>query len=189
MRERKSHVWEKDEDGWYVEPSWCSRRLFEEEDFQYVYDPSCGIGTIPEAAQAMGLTAFGSDIVQRKKSFPFPFEKADFLKRTKPIAGDVVCNPPFDHVQAFCEKALELGAGKVAMITLVRRLNAARWLQTLPLASVYLLTPRPSMPPGSWIAQGNKPGGGTQDFCWLVFDRHNANVAAAELLWLHRDAS
>jgi hypothetical protein len=49
---------------------------------------------------------------------------------------------------------LELVPGKIAMIWLARRLNAARWLQDTPLARVYLLTPRPSMPPGHVILAG-----------------------------------
>src|SRR5215831_7367744 len=71
------------------------------------------------------------------------------------------------------------------MIWLTRRLNAARWLAETPLARVYLLTPRPSMPPGQVILAGEKPGGGTQDFCWLVFD--HAYKGPPALHWLHRD--
>ena len=71
------------------------------------------------------------------------------------------------------------------MICLVRRLNAAHWLQAMPLRHIYLLTPRPSMPPGKWIAAGNKPGGGTQDFCWLLFERDYEGEP--QIRWLHRD--
>ena len=116
------------------------------------------------------------------------FRRGDFLKVTHPMSDydiSVVCNPPFDHVQEFCEHALDLGATKVAMICLVRRLNAAHWLQELPLRRIWLLTPRPSMPPGKWIMAGNKPGGGTQDSCWLVFERGYAGKP--EINWLHRD--
>jgi hypothetical protein len=69
----------------------------------------------------------------------------------------------------------------------VRHLNAAHWLQELPLRRVWLLTPRPSMPPGSWIAKGNKPGGGTQDFCWIIFCR--GYKGEPTINWLHRDAA
>jgi hypothetical protein len=71
------------------------------------------------------------------------------------------------------------------VVWLARRLNAARWLAATPLARVYLLTPRPSMPPGHVIAAGEKPGGGTQDFVWLVWDHDYAG--APTLHWLHRD--
>jgi hypothetical protein len=74
----------------------------------------------------------------------------------------------------------------VALLVPLRRLPAARWLASLPLETVYLLTPRPSMPPGTWIDAGNVPGGGSQDFCWLVINR-TLTTGAPRLRWLHRD--
>ena len=47
------------------------------------------------------------------------------------------------------------------MLVPLRRLPAAHWLEHLPLETVWLLTPRPSIPPGSYIAAGHKPGGGS----------------------------
>jgi hypothetical protein len=73
------------------------------------------------------------------------------------------------------------------MLVPLRRLPAARWLEHLPLETVWLLTPRPSMPPGSSIAAGQKPGGGSQDFCWLVF-RKGLFAWTPRLRWLHRDS-
>ena len=100
--------------------------------------------------------------------------------------SNIVCNPPFDIFEQFANKALEIARRKVAMIWLVRRLNAARWLEQTPLVRVLLLTPRPSMPPGHTITAGKKPGGGTQDFCWLIWD--HAHIGKPELGWLRRDA-
>ena len=68
------------------------------------------------------------------------------------------------------------------MIVPLRRLPAARWLGHLPLETIYLLTPRPSMPPGTWIAAGNIPGGGREDFCWLVFNKRAGAVAPLALV-------
>ena len=187
MRARKSHIFEKEKRGHYVEPAWVSRRLFEVEKFAgVVWDPACGWGTILKEAHRAGYEVEGSDIVDRRKHFlGARFLKCDFLMWHGRITGSVVCNPPFDHVKEFCEHALEIGAAKVAMIMLVRRLPAAHWLQRLPLRRIWLLTPRPSMPPGAWIAAGNKPGGGTQDFCWLMFEHDYSGKVETD--WLHRD--
>lgn len=183
IKERKSHIFQHQNDGHFVEPAWCAERLFQTEDFSPgIYDPSCGFGTIPDAARAHGLQACGSDLVDRGyRDLDFT---EDFLNSNIEI-GDaaIVCNPPFHLFEDFVRKAL-LMTDRVAMIWLVRRLNAARWLQDLPLATVYLLTPRPSMPPGHVIASGQKPGGGTQDFCWLYFSREH--TGAPELRWLAR---
>ena len=188
MKRRASHIFAKAADGWYIEPSWCSRRLFDVEDFSGgIYDPACGWGTILNEAKAAGYKTCGSDLVDRRRSAHpgLRFKQENFLTfETFLLGWDVVCNPPFDFVEEFCHRALALGAAKVAMIMLCRRLNAAHWLRDMPLRRIWLLTPRPSMPPGDWIAAGNKPGGGTQDFCWLVFE---AGTGKPAIDWLHRE--
>jgi hypothetical protein len=191
LRERNSHIFDKEQRGHYVEPAWVSRRLFEVERFYgEIYDPACGWGTILKAATDRGLDVIGSDIVDRRRHhLGKKFFKNDFLKNQPAagVAGSIICNPPFDHVEEFCRSAVATGAPKVAMICLTRRLNAAHWLQALPLKRIWLLTPRPSMPPGAWITAGNKPGGGTQDFCWLVFARGFSGELTVR--WLHRDGA
>jgi hypothetical protein len=189
MKRRDSHIFEKAEDGWYVEPDWCSARLFEAETFaKRIHDPACGGGTILRSAEAAGYIGSGGDLVDRckRRHRNYGFLQADFLTLPGyPMRNtSIVCNPPFDHVEEFCQRACSM-VDKVAMIMLTRRLNAAHWLRELPLQTIYLLTPRPSMPPGAWIAAGNKPGGGTQDFCWIVMQK--GYKKAPQLKWLHRD--
>jgi len=183
MKPRESHIFDKAKDGWYVEPAWVIERLLAVERFPgVIWDPACGGGTIVKAARQLKFHAIGSDLIKRGA-----YEKRDFLQHGGKWKGkfSIVCNPPFDHIEEFARHAVELGARKVAMIMLVRRLNAAHWLRDLPLRRVWLLTPRPSMPPGEWIAKGNKPGGGTQDFCWVIFERGYAGFP--DLRWLNRD--
>ena len=189
MKSRDSHIFPKAKNGFYVEPSWCSERLFQHERFTgTIWDPACGWGTITTAAQQFGYKVDGSDIVDRKKHKLKSFRKRDFLAggRSQFLTKfSVVTNPPFDHVEEFARLGLKLGASKVAMIMLVRRLNAAHWMRELPLKKILLLTPRPSMPPGEWIAKGNTPGGGTQDFCWAIWSKSHKGAATVE--WLSRD--
>ena len=190
MRRRQAHIFDKEARGHYVEPAWISRRLFEVENFgtqAIIYDPACGWGTITNEARARGFEVYGSDIVNRRRhKLGKRFFRTDFLTVDQcPPNASIITNPPFDLVEEFARHAIEIGPRKVAMVCLVRRLNAARWLQELPLRRIWLLTPRPSMPPGSWIAKGNKPGGGTQDFCWLVFER--GYLGTPGVGWLHRD--
>jgi hypothetical protein len=184
IRPRRSHIFDRDRDDFYSEPEWCSRRLFEVEEFRgLIWDPACGLGTIPRSARAARLSNFASDLVDRGYG-----DCRDFLTAPAPtIAGlfNVVCNPPFALAAEFVERAIVLGAAKVAIIFPTPRLNAAHWLEALPLARIWLLTPRPSMPPGEMIARGEKPGGGKTDFAWLVFDR--AHNGPPTLGWLYRD--
>ena len=181
-RRRRSHIFDRDHHDFYVEPAWCSERLFAVEPFAgLIWDPAAGSGRIPRAARAAGLSNFASDIADHGCG-----QRQDFLIASAPAeAFNVVTNPPFGLARDFVERALTLGAVKTAVIFPTARLNAARWLKPLPLAKIYLLTPRPSMPPGEVIARGEKPGGGKTDFCWLVLD--HTHSGAPTMRWLHRD--
>lgn len=182
-RPRHSHIWAREVNEHYVEPSWVSERLFDKEDFVGgIHDPCCGFGTVVQAAIAAGLTASGADIVDRG----FAEGKVEDFFTTTAMRDNFVFNPPFDRTRkltrAFIRHALAHSRDKTAVIFPVASLNAARWLQDLPLRRVWLLSPRPSMPPGSYIAASNKPEGGRVDFCWLLFE--TGFDGCPEMAWL-----
>jgi hypothetical protein len=182
-RPKVAHIWPRSQADFYVEPAWCARRLFEVEPFTgLIWDPACGLSTIPKAARTAGLSSYGSDIAEDAVG-----TQQDFLTAS-PLASpfSVVTNPPFKLARKFAERALNLNATKVGVLFPVACMNAAsRWLIPLQLARVWLLTPRPSMPPGELILRGEKPQGGRVDYCWLVFDRGYAGWP--QMGWLHRD--
>jgi hypothetical protein len=180
-RQRRVHIWPRDPNEHYVEPEWCSERLFAVEQFTgAILDPACGLGRITTSALAAGLGAIGSDIVAHG-AYP-PRDFYEFTER----CDNIVTNPPFDDREAFTLHALKLARRKVATIFPVAGLNAAHWLRGAPLARVWLLTPRPSMPPASYLQAGGKPEGGRTDFCWLVFD-HQGSARPVEMRWLDRN--
>jgi hypothetical protein len=166
----------------YVEPFWVSERLFQEEQFAGgIYDPACGFGRIIDSAVKAGHIAHGADIVDRRGRG----DVQDFLQNHISSPNNIVSNPPFDNFEAFTRHALNRASHKVALIMPTARLNAARWLEQLPLRRVWLLTPRPSMPPGHVITTGGKVGGGKSDYCWLVFE--HGYRGKPELQWMRRD--
>jgi hypothetical protein len=176
-----AHIWPRAKNDNYVEPPWCSERLFAEEPFEgSVHDRACGSGRIVRSALQAGLQAYGSDLIDHGYGFP----QQDFLTCCSEH-DNVVTNVPFKIFRPFAEHALKLVRHKVAMLLPLARLNAAGWLQDTPLARVWLLSPRPSIPPGHYIKAGKKPGGGKVDFCWLVWERGYAGKP--EMCWLHRD--
>ena len=189
----KAHIWDREPEEHYCEPFWCSERLFAEEKFDGpIWDPCCGFGRIPDSAIKAGLPAMGTDIVDRGY---LEFEGVqDFLKSHSDNIPNIVCNPPFNIAARFAEHALALNdVQKVAMIFPTARLNAAHWLRETPLARVWLMTPRPSMPPGCTVKHGidiygrpQKVGSGKMDFCWLIWSK--GHTGPAELRWLRRDA-
>ena len=183
-----AHKFKRQRNEHYVEPNWVNRRIFDVESFCWpIWDPSCGWGRIGDAASklggARGVGCISTDLIRRG----YGIGGIDFLKTKKMRGGarSIVCNPPFDLMQEFAEHALRIGAERVAMIALIRRLPAARWLQKTPLACIWLMTPRPSMPSGGHIRDGGKVGGGTQDFCWLIWER--GHVGPSIVKWLHRN--
>jgi hypothetical protein len=185
-RPRASHNFDRVPDNYYREPAWPSEQLFAHEKFPgTIWDPCCGGGTIPEAAKAAGLTVFASDLVDRGYG-----EQRDFLTEPAPIAAPftVATNPPHQKQseRQFVERAFELGADKVAILFQTAKMHAAwRWLIPSHLARVYLLTPRPSIPPGEMIERGEKAEGGRHDYSWLIFDRTHEGAPVID--WLHRD--
>jgi len=165
----------------YVEPFWVSERLFDEEKFTgEIYDPACGFGRIVETARRRGYSADGADQTDRGYDYP----TCDFFKDPT-LRHNIVSNPPFDVFEQFTRYAVGHTLNKIALIMPTARLNAARWLDGMPLRCVWLLTPRPSMPPGHVITSGGKVGGGKSDYCWLVFERRYHGEP--KLRWMHRD--
>lgn len=189
-----AQVWEKQPEGWYVEPPWVSDALFKAIKFEgKVWDPSCGRGNILASAEKHGYFALGSDIVQRcPAALHVDFLNYPYVAVEKESVTNIVCNPPFDHIEAFATKALSIvgNKGKVAMIVPAGRLNAAgAWLTQTPLKLVLYITPRPSMPPGpvyeAYADEGKSPSGGTADFAWVVWYRNP--FVRRTVGWLHRD--
>lgn len=175
IREKQAHLWERDPLDWYVEPPECSAALFRMEVFDgLVWDPACGMGRIVEQARAAGLAAVGSDIEHRSE---YCKSQSDFLDRTfQPEFSNIVMNPPFGKAEDFVREALRITptGGKVAVIlplVWVSGFSSKRdWLPHSPLRTLYPISPRPSMPPGKVIEAGIRPGNGTKDFAWLVWE-------------------
>lgn len=186
LRKRKSHLWKRAKHDWYVEPLWCALRLFHVEAFEGgVCDPCCGLGRTVQAAALLGIRARGTDVVDRGGTTHPP---EDFL-RSKVKRRNFVFNPPFKLAAAFVAHALVLSEGKVAVLLPASWHQAegrTEWLAGLPLARVWFLAPRPSMPPGQMVRKQEiefaarrplaerrrrgKAGNGTTDYAWYVFE-------------------
>jgi hypothetical protein len=124
MRERRSRIWDRETNEHYVEPAWCSERLFQVEEFRgTVHDPCCGFGTIPEAARRAGLTASAADLVDRGYSGARIEDFFGSIERR----DNIVCNPPFNVAPRFVQHALKVTLAKIAIVFPTARLNAAHW--------------------------------------------------------------
>jgi len=177
LRKRDSHLWKRDPLDYYIEPRWCSERLFATETFTgAVWDSACGSGRIVEAAQSAGILAMASDIENRHPERGRVWvNRRDFLDFDPAwdLPDNIVSNPPFGIAERFVAHALKLARGKVAMLLPTKWIQGdkrSRWLATTPLRRVLFLAPRPSMPPGAVIEAGESPGGGKEDYAWFIWE-------------------
>lgn len=193
--EKKAHVWERDGLDWYQEPPSATAQLLSAETFSgQILDPSAGAGNIVTTLRAAGLSAWGTDVAMRvPPGTDWHLGLHDFLDDAKPWPAwaNIVMNPPFYRAkgaEAFVRKALKVAEKKVCAFLDVKFLagdgRANGLFSEHPPARVWIITPRPSCPPGEYLLAGNKAGGGTADWCWIVWDKQASGPTA--LGWLRR---
>jgi hypothetical protein len=189
---KATHLWTRAKDEWYVEPLFVTNALFDVEKFDGgIWDPACGRGNILIAAMTNTAMAFGhgdneiigSDIVQRGCISQQLWLEKDFLKCADLLAPNIITNPPARLAELFIRHALSLHPEKLAVFVNARFLfSTARakglWADLAP-ARIWFVNPLLSCPPGEWLLAGNKAGGGTHEYCWLVWDRWPNNSPIA----------
>lgn len=175
---------------WYIEPTWCVHALLDAEVFDGpMWDPACGSGNIPSFYQSyMDQDAYGTDIADRGFGSRF-----DFLNDHAPLpfgsVPNIICNPPYDrHTPRFIERALAVAERKVAMIVQQQFPYSGRrhdLFTKTPLARLYFLSDRPSMPPGELLTTGQiEAKGGSVDYLWMVWDKSHKGPPSAH--WLRK---
>lgn len=179
------HPWD-----WYVEQSWVTERLldFAPIDRVTMIDPCCGSGNIIHALRGRGLDAFGSDLFDR--GAPHFLGTHDFLGSQRAIFEamaplSIVTNPPFSYqngrlvrglAERIVRRALEVASHQVAALLPLKWLASQEryrlFSQATPIG-VWVLTERPSMPPGDQIeALGKRAWArGKVDYMWVLWDK------------------
>lgn len=194
LQRGKTHAFERDPHDWYVEPLIATRALLKAETFPgTIWDPACGQGNILEVAKESGYTVVGSDIVKRIDR-PWHIGEMDFLAGgIEPFGGSIISNPPYYKgagTEGFVRRALSLAKYKVAIFTSLSFLAGGKRAKGLftehPPHRVWVITPRVSCPPGRWLLEGNKAGGGSDDWCWLVWSNSDP-FTGTSLGWLKRE--
>lgn len=165
---------ERQAEDWYPEPAWCVELLADAEPFaDTIWDPCCGKGTIPTVFAERGKKVIGTDLVWRgygrkpARKHGLDFLAAAPLKAT----GDIVMNPPYKDLVAFINRALLCQPGKIAALTRLSFLASRKrydWFAQLPVKRVWILSDRPSVPPGDVAVEAK---GGMADYCWIVLQR------------------
>ncbi len=177
---KAAHVWERDPNDWYIEPERATVQLLRRETFTgWTHDSCCGQGNIVRTLIAAGVTATGSDLVQRVDA-PWHMGTADFLDGPMGCFGadNCVMNPPFYRAigaERAIRRALECVPGKVAVFVDARFLQGTARARGLwndyPPSRIWTILPRLSCPPGTYLQAGGKAANGSSDWVWLVWDR------------------
>lgn len=194
------HPWD-----WYVEEQWVTHALCDilamDPDVTYL-DPFAGLCHIPDALADRGLTAFGTDLFERGNSPRF-LGRHDFLgdqiHMLEAMRGlSIVMNPPFSFqdgrmVRGLAEKcirrALSIATHKVCALLPIKWLASAGrfrlFAQHMP-SGIYILSERPSMPPGDQIAAMGTAAfaHGKVDYVWIVWDKQRAPQHFAPTYWI-----
>ncbi|MCW6508205.1 hypothetical protein [Lichenifustis flavocetrariae] len=182
-------LFDRDPYDWHVEPTEATAGLLRVERFVGpIWDPACGGGNVLRACTAGGCSVMQSDIVRRvldNLSHLFAGQHDFLTARIDPPnlpfpawhTTNIITNPPFFKArgtEAFIRKALTIAKGKVAVFTDLKFLASQRratglFAELCP-HRVRTLAKRPSCPSGEYLAAGNEAGGGTADWCWIVWD-------------------
>lgn len=175
--------WPREPDNWYSEEHWCSERLFAVEAMEgRTLDPCAGNGHIVASGRKAALAMEGWDLRQRaapnvRGGIDWFAEDSSFGPGTFPV-DNIVSNPPYGVgngiriEDAFLILALQRARCKVALFLPAAWPHSdarGRWLEHLPWYRTYMLSPRPSCPPGYVVQRGEPTGNGQKDFCWFVF--------------------
>jgi hypothetical protein len=185
------HPWD-----WYVEEKWVTHRLLDminlESEVTYL-DPCCGQLHIPEALSERGMTAFGTDLFARHDGHRLFMGEHDLLGDQRHLLEasnglSIIFNPPFSFqngrlVRGLAEKcirrALSIATHKVcALLPLKWLASEGRFrlfTEETPIG-VWILSERPSMPPGNMIEQlgDDAYDHGKVDYMWVVWDKRSA---------------
>ena len=188
---------------WYVEEHWVTQALASvvalDPAVTYL-DPCCGQMHIPEALAALGLPqAYGTDLFERRSDHRQFLGCHDFLGDQRHLLEasqrlSIITNPPFSCqdgqlvrglAERFVRRALTIATDKVCVLLPLKWLGSAgryRLFLELPPAGVWVLSERPSMPPGDAITALGKAAfqNGKVDYMWVVWDKVMPTPVAAQ---------
>lgn len=190
----------------YIEPQWCTEALLALPTFSLidgVIDPCCGSGNVLTAAKLTGRFIGGGDIdatragVLQTDDFR-DYVNADLARYRKSFGSiAVVSNPPYgggDMAEALIRHFVPMRAVEVVAVFVQSRfLHSGKRYKLHAVdhrpSIVAHLSDRPSCPPGDALLAGEiEAKGGSQDYCWLIYDKRGWDVST-RTVWLRKPAA
>lgn len=153
----------------YASPPNIIDYLLKYENFdENVWECACGNGNLSKRLEEYGYNVLSTDLIYRG----YGKGGVDFLKCTGSFDGDIITNPPFNLVNQFVSKALELSKQKVALFCKVQLLETVSRYEKIhkihPFARMYVFVRR---------VRCYKMGVCGKDYhsaicyCWFIWDK------------------
>lgn len=132
-----------------------------------IWECACGEGDMSRVLEAEGYQVISTDLVDRG----FGESRIDFLMEWEARAPNIITNPPFKNAKDFCDHAVNLTTGKVAMflrLAFLEGVERGNWFPMTPLARVWVMSRRVPMHRERLAQDGD--GHGSIAFAWFVWD-------------------
>lgn len=148
-----------------------------------IWEPACGEGHMARVLESAGYSVTSTDLVPRG----FGQGGVDFLLEHRPLAPNIVTNPPFKLAEEFVRHALRLTTGKVAMLLRLQFLEGkarGRLFAETPLARVLVFSGRLTFAARAIGGRnGDGKGGGMVAFAWFIWE--HGHEGPPSLGWLN----
>ena len=133
---------DRQEDDYYATEPSAIDDLFAVEVFsETILEPCCGQGHLSKRMIDLGKKVISEDLVDRG----YGQGGIDFMKNRTPTDNDIITNPPYKYAQQFCQKAISLTSGKVAMflkLTFLEGQARNKFFKNNPPSKVYVYSKR-----------------------------------------------
>ncbi len=161
----------REKDDFYPTPPEGTEALLRVEQFDgSIWEPACGDGAISRVLERAGHHVVSTDLVDRS----FGLARIDFLMEMRPLAQNIITNPPFKLSAAFVRQAVKLPSRKAALLLRLACLEGAERgeiYDSTPLARVWVFRKRLSLQRGRQATSDDNSG--MVALAWFVWDHQH----------------
>ncbi|WP_411890051.1 hypothetical protein [Yoonia sp. SDW83-1] len=162
----------------YPTPSWATRALVENEQFEgMIWECACGDGAMADVFLEKGYEVHASDMYERG----YGQSGSDFLLQDVQV-DNIVTNPPFHSAEDFVHAGLRQSKKKLALLLRLAFLESAGRQRTIfsesPPSTVWIFSERITFYPKGAVRKGS----GTTAYAWFVWDQEYSGPT--QLKWL-----
>ena len=137
-----------------------------------IWECACGEGHLARVFEDRGYIVKATDLIDRG----YGKGGVDFLKCTKPFAGDIITNPPYKYAQQFVEKALELVVEVYLLVmflklTFMEGKGRKELFQNSPPLCIYVSSSRLLCAKNGEFQKMRDGGGSAVAYGWYIWEK------------------